>query len=353
MITTVSILSQLAAVTLAYQTNSSLGVLTNKDIVSGTNIISISIVANNNSKQPNGSAANALTNGQMFIVQDDFGWGHQFLVPPVSSSLTTQFNRFVSSSLANHLQTNLVANTNGVASEAMFSTQDFTHTNFVPNVNFWLKVAPEKTGIVIAHGSPLTSSIGGSAVTPRHVLNCNHAAFGAGQSLFFVDDNGTAVCRTVTQSVYLGSNDVQVMILNADLPATVHPFKVLPASYTNQLPNAASGRLALVGMNQDNVMMPKTGSFSYAPAWYVIAPSDSTWGNWSVTIRGGDSGHPLMMLAGTNLVLLSHWWYVVGGPDYSFNTAAINTKLHYLSTNNAAGSDYQLQPADLSAFPSY
>jgi hypothetical protein len=351
MITTSTILS-LAAMAVAYQTNSGSGNLTNKDTVSGTNNVTISVLVNGTAKSPTGSAVNNLTNGQIYIIQDELGWGHQFVNQPYNTA-SNAWSGFVPESLANHLMTNLAAHTNlGVASEAMFSTQDFTHTNFVPNTNFWLKVAPEKTGIVIAHGSPLTSGIGGSAVTPRHVLNCNHAAFSAGQSLVFVDDHGAAVARTVTQSVYLGSNDVQVMLLNADLPATVHPFKVLPTSYTNQLPNAADGHLGSVGMNQDNWVFPKIITITPNPVG-ISALSDSTWGVWNKTIRGGDSGHPIMMLVGTNLVLLSHWWQTTAGPNYSANFAAINASLHYLSTNNAAGSDYQLQPADLSAFPSY
>lgn len=352
MTTPATILAQLAAVTFAYLTNSLTGNLTNKDTITGTNSVTISVIASRNTKLSNGSSAVSLTNGQLFIVQDELGWGHQFINQPYNTS-NSAWAGFIGASMANHLQTNLVGHSNslGVASEAMFSTQDFAHTNLVPNVNFWLKVAPEKTGIVVANGAPPSGGIGGSSVTPRHVLNCNHAGFQAGRSLFFVDDNGTVISRTVVQSVYLGSNDVQVMILNADLPATVHPFKVLPTNYTNQLPNAASGRLEILGMNQQDLIFPRVG---FTTGGSVIAYSDPAWDGWNQTIIGGDSGHPIMALVGTNLVLLSHWWFSGGsGPDYSVSFDAINATLHYLSTNNAVGSDYQLQPADLSAFPSY
>ena len=359
MITQSTILTQIAAVTLAYLTNSILGNVTNKDTISGTNQVTISIIASGNVKLANGSPASALTNGQLFIVQDELGWGHQFVNQPyITTNLA--WSGFVGNSLANHLQTNLVGYSNslGAASEAMFSTQDFVNTNLVPNVNFWLKVAPEKTGIVVANGTPPTGGIGGSAVTPRHVLNCRHAPFQAGRSLFFVDDNGALVSRTVVESVTFGNGDIQVMILNANLPVTVHPFKVMQTNYLNQLPNAASGRLELLGMNQFNLIFPKVGGFRIdIPVVYTY--SDLTWG-WNQTVIGGDSGHPIMALVGTNLVLLSHWWHGDGysgnggdGPNYSLDFNTINATMHYLLTNNSVGSDYQLQPADLSAFPSY
>ena len=42
----------------------------------------------------------------------------------------------------------------------------------------------------------------------------------------------------------------------------------------------------------------------------------------------------------------------VCGPNYGFEIDAINQQMHYLSTNNAAGTDYQLTPFPLTNWPS-
>lgn len=65
--------------------------------------------------------------------------------------------------------------------------------------------------------------------------------------------------------------------------------------------------------------------------------------NWGVPLGGGDLSGPERLLIGNQLVLLSQNWTVFDGPNYSFQIEAINTQLHYLSTNNNAGSDFQLR----------
>ncbi len=348
--TSMPLLAQLASVALSYATNSISGTLTNQDMVVGTNSTVLAL-ANSNARRPDGTPATSLTNGQIFIVPDELGWGHQFVATGLSTA-SQGFNSFVPASAAYQMQTNLPARTNGltVAARSLFSTQVFATTNFVPNPNFWLKFAPERTAMVVAQGTPPIGIIGGSAVTPRHVINCAHAPYSAGLNLFFVGSDGVVVSRSVVASVYLGSNDVQCALLSADLPATVTPFKVLPADFRNQLPSAAIGHLQLVGGNQFQQMVPKAAAISQTS---VTALSDPAWGAWNASIIAGDSGHPIAALIQTNLVLVSHWWWSGGGPSYADSFNAINAKLHYLSTNNGLASDYQLTPVSLSAWPTY
>jgi hypothetical protein len=73
--------------------------------------------------------------------------------------------------------------------------------------------------------------------------------------------------------------------------------------------------------------------------------------NWNVTLRVNDSSNPEMLLIGRQLVLVSHNWAVPAGPDYARLINAINRQMHYLSTNNAAGTDYQLTQFPLTNWP--
>ncbi|MEI6194345.1 MAG: hypothetical protein WCS42_08445 [Verrucomicrobiota bacterium] len=227
---------------------------------------------------------------------------------------------------------------------------DTLHTNWTRNAGFWLAFAPQITATVIASGTDQNMQIGGSAVTPRHVLNCSHAPYGAGQPLYFVDDTGTVIRRTVIDSVQV-SGDTHAALLDSNLPPSVHPFSVLPPSYTNQL---ATKRMAIqgVGMNQTKQMFPKLIGISDVGLGAISA---SQWlgTDWNVDIHGGDSGHPIMLLIGTNLVLVAHWHTGNGGDNYAFIEPQINAALHYLSTNNGAASDYQLSTVNLSGYTSF
>jgi hypothetical protein len=64
--------------------------------------------------------------------------------------------------------------------------------------------------------------------------------------------------------------------------------------------------------------------------------------SWSTALTGGDSSNPDLLLVDNQLVLVSHNHFSNGGPNYASQIPAINLQMHYLSTNNAAGSDYQL-----------
>jgi hypothetical protein len=53
--------------------------------------------------------------------------------------------------------------------------------------------------------------------------------------------------------------------------------------------------------------------------------------------------------------LVSHNWHAMNGygdgPNYALQFDAINEKMHYLSTNNSIGTNYQLTPFSLTNWP--
>ena len=343
---------------LSFTTNSLTGFIIHQDSIFGTNQI-LSLNLDSPVKDTEGNPLTQIsTNGVYTLIAPD-GWGYQqFIQLPRD---TTNFNSYVPGSLAYQCVTNTQARTNGLtpASEAMFSTASWSTTNFVRNPNFWLAFAPEKTAIVIGQGNPLTGEIGDAAVSPRHVINCAHAPFGVGNKLLFIDDNGSDVWRTVMANKNYGypGSDINVALLDSDLPSTVNPFKILPTKCVAWLPTLTnSPTLHIVAANQDKKVFPKLLGKS---PWdsILLVNSSALWlgTNWNVTIRSGDSGHALMLLVGTNLVLLSHWTSAGSGTFYSYptNFTLIDAGMHYLSTNNDLSSDYQLSTVNLSAFPTY
>ena len=73
----------------------------------------------------------------------------------------------------------------------------------------------------------------------------------------------------------------------------------------------------------------------------------------NVTIRGGDSSNPALLLIGDQLVLVSHNYQVNGGPGYARQLPLINRAMHLLSTNHFLHSDYQLTPFPLTNWPAF
>ena len=340
---------------------------TNKDeIVGSPNSFSMT---NNPTpvKDMNDNVVSLVTNAGIYKLTSPLGWGYQQQLQIPTNQ--TVFLTYAPTSLSYHLITNLQARTNGFSdpssAERMFSTQNWSTTNFIPNTGFWLSFAPQKTAIVVARGSPLTGSIGGSAVSKRHILSCAHSSYATNEALFFVDDNGSLVERTVIgRTLNVAGTDVAVFLLNSNLPDTIHPFSVLPTSYTNQMPLLVT-KIQLVGCNQAKQMFPKlatnffgsciTNAGNGVVGWSGEQDTNPLWlgTNWNVMVITGDSGHPIMMLVGTNLVMVSHWTYVNSGCNYAYYESSINSAMHFLSTNCNAGSDYQLSTFDLSAFPTY
>jgi hypothetical protein len=73
--------------------------------------------------------------------------------------------------------------------------------------------------------------------------------------------------------------------------------------------------------------------------------------DWSVALRNGDSSGPERFLVNKQLVLVAHNWGVLYGTCYGTQIDAINRTMHYLSTNNNVGTDYQLTLFSLTNWP--
>jgi hypothetical protein len=189
-------------------------------------------------------------------------------------------------------------------------------------------------------------------VSPRHYLCATHM-HPEGYVMVFLDTNNALFYRRTLQRVDVG-NDTSVGILNQELPPSVGFLPVLPANFTNYLPATATNYVQGIGMNQDFSLFGEPMVFGNGAFvnWDSSKTAPGGLGtNWNITIRAGDSSNPAMLLVGNQLVLVAHNYFVRGGPNYAFQIPAINAKMHFLSVNNAVGSDYQLTEFCLTNWP--
>ena len=216
----------------------------------------------------------------------------------------------------------------------------------------WLKDVQGLSATPIGFSNVLGGQGLPTLVSPRHYVGATHM-HPEGYLIAFLDTNNIVHWRKTLQRVDVG-NDTSVGILNADLPPAVGFLPVLPANFTNYLPMTVASIVQGIGMNQDMCLFGQPMAFANLNFINWDSRKTAPFGlttNWNVTLRGGDSSNPDMLLIGNQLVLVSHNSYITGGPNYACQIHAINQSMHLLSTNNRAGSDYQLTEFPLTNWP--
>ena len=268
------------------------------------------------------------------------------------------------------LAKNLAGRTNGIESQygiyggtmalAHWNYAGYSGTNLYWLTNatwsqrFWLKGVQGLGATCIGFSNGLGGQGLATMVSPRHYLCATHM-HPEGYLTAFLGTNNVIYWRRTVQRVDVPAApgqgvgpDISVGILDADLPSSVGYLPVLPADYTNALPADGATLVQGIGMNQEE-------RYFGEPMWLGVGAGASIVGwdssrsvpdgvttNWNTTIRGGDSSNPALLLLGNQLVLVSHNYFVGGGPNYARAIPQINAAMHYLSTNNAAGEDCQL-----------
>lgn len=212
-------------------------------------------------------------------------------------------------------------------------------------------------------------------VAPDIVLYATHVGTPGfwGNTIQFIDMAGTVHTATFTFTTapdgtrtsshwqhpiagLTGDADITMIRLDAPLPASVKPVKVLPANYASYLPQPQYGYPMLVSNQDRTMLLADLTSFERQ----VLGPSgttidievehsaDATRSQWFYPVRPGDSGTPAFVVINGELVLTNLWHYTGEyGPNYADNISAINAAM------TALGSAYQLTTPDLSGFPTY
>lgn len=221
-------------------------------------------------------------------------------------------------------------------------------TNAVWSTQFWLHGVRGLSATAIGYSNGLGGQGLITMVSPRHYLFATHM-HPEGYLVAFLDTNNVINWRKTLQRTDV-ANDTSVGILNADLPPSVGFLPVAPASLSFYLPADGSSIVQGVGMNQSMLLFSQPMLFGNPSLVLWHSSSAVPFGlgtNWNVGIRGGDSSDPDMLLVGNQLVLVSHHYGVSAGPNYSLQIDAINQSMHFLSTHNHVGTDYQLTPFSL------
>jgi hypothetical protein len=263
--------------------------------------------------------------------------------------------------LAYHLSTNAMGHARGFAgnSRDMLALSGWSYgiysgtnlallTNATWSKTFWLAGVRGLSATCIGGSNGMGGQGLVTMVSPRHYLFATHM-HPEGFLDAFLDTNNIFHWRTTLERADVG-DDISVGIINADLPPSVGFLPVLPPDFARYLPTNKVDFIQGIAVNQGWLVFsqPMTLMFPGIVAWSSRGSAPFGLGtNWNVTIRGGDSSNPDMLLIGDQLVLAAHTSSVNAGANYATHIDAINREMHNLSVKHHTGTDYQLTPFSL------
>jgi hypothetical protein len=372
-VNSIQIFAGLTNITLTLISNSvpTSGSTTNRDVVLGSGH-SMSIVGYNY-YDVNGNQNPIITNTGNYTVDTGLGWGYQSAVT-VPGSYSPSFATFAPTSLAFNSVTNLQAATNVSVNCSRLSVANYTTTNFTANPAFWLNNLYQLSGWIVGEGlvgnSSLTGQECGCAISPLHVLVCQHAPYSVGQTLVWLGTDGNLVQRTVyaISTNFNPGADIEVCLLNSPLPATVIPLPMLATNVGNYFPSITNSTFfPIVTGDQGQFLTPNVVQyFAYNESYLtdnsvsLVVSSSSYWLPIGMfhNLTGGDSGCPWIMVVGTNAVLVGHNFAGGGGqklsPWYADPLVRSNiiAQMATLSTSNGM-TVYAPSNISLAAYPTF
>lgn len=264
---------------------------------------------------------------------------------PVAGSLREYLiNRFTS------LTDNIVASD---VTKLKFITQAHYLQSYIYNTDCWARSID--TTCVSPWNSFDTSLRAGTLVSPRDMIMANHYPLFAGNTIRFIAQDGTVVDREIASASYVAPGDIRVVTLVSDVPAGIKFAKVLPKNYQIYLPmktvNTYNVSVPVLYFDQEEKiligsMLSNDGSAT------LLGDANNTslrpqLSPFFETPIGGDSGNPILMPVGNDVVLLTVFTSPTAGSSITHFYDGINAAMQ----NN--GSPYRLSDVDLSSFKTF
>jgi|694.fasta_scaffold119973_4 hypothetical protein len=271
------------------------------------------------------------------------------------------FTNYQNSSLAKHIVDTISSRvTNKVASTSknIFSTQNHSESIYVRNENCWAY------GLDLTCISPWNSLAAhqraGTLISPRHMVFAAHYPITVGTTIRFVDLSNTVVTRTITGISTVLNTDIQIAILNSDVPNSISFARILPPNWFSYLPSLYSNSMNVfqrdlsfglpalcLDQEEKALLNDLIGMSSGMSSASFGIPNNSKNAEFYETIISGDSGNPSFLIINNTLVLISTWFFPTSGPFVTFYKDQINSVMSTL------GGNYQLTEINLSSFLTY
>jgi hypothetical protein len=271
----------------------------------------------------------------------------------INDNVYTALEFYVAGSLARHIVDQLANLIGSKTSSAkpVYSLQNHTDGVYTRSPSCWAQ------GVDLTAVSPWNSRGGvmraGVAISPRHTLHANHFPIAKDDTIRFVTAANAVITRTIANvaSITAGGADTQIALLDADLPATITPAKLLPANLYDYLPSIESWPIPVLTFDaEENALTKSTDPDSWTSesiAVWLSNSADDPFSRMTEPIISGDSGNPIAFVIDGALAILGHWSTPTTGPLYHKLLTEIGAAMASL------GGGYTPQTVGLSAFTNY
>jgi len=236
--------------------------------------------------------------------------------------------------------------TNGT--RATFSSMKWSLESNWPirrNTNCWLQGVKGLTAM-----SPFNTQGAyhgpGTAVTPRHIVMVTHMRSQPGTVFDFATTDSQIVHRKlIAYSDSTKISDLSIGLLDADLPPSIGFIRVMPPLWRQIIPEAFQTRRPgfYQGNRSKSEVHPvvafnhwKQGFVADFAGYGVLLDKGVWFPDWFGRAAGGDSGHPLCVLANDELFLITLYTTPSGGMFYPDYITIINTEMEELSLAHKA-----------------
>lgn len=190
-------------------------------------------------------------------------------------------------------------------------------TSFGYNPNCWA-ASLDWSGLASAIDGTGTLG-GGTLISSRHVLFADHVQYPLRPfNIYFTNKAGKGFTHKVVKIDNVTGTDIAIGTLDRDVDASLPVYRVLPDGWEQRVAGATVGaslpmitlRLPVLFTNQDRFALTGDLTRVLAGIANVEPPTFAAAQSYYMAQRGGDSGNPIFVLVGDELVLLGAWYQI-------------------------------------------
>ena len=164
----------------------------------------------------------------------------------------------------------------------------------------------------------------GVAISKRHIIVAGHFYHGNGVKVFFREPNGNIHTNVVTGRFPVNGTDIMVQSLRDELPDAITPARILSANYRHfiglgkWLPVLRFDKNEQCIVCEISKVLPSEAHYKTGIREQSVStstPSKEFRQPFYIHTQGGDSGNPLFLVVGNDIVLLGAFHGGIYEPD--------------------------------------